>query len=75
MTVFWMELLKDIRDNGVTEKYYNWVDRETFMKHKNDNDWFGGLLKTCWSFGNNNQKGYIFGKEVLVFNCDECIDF
>lgn len=57
------ELLKDIIANGVTEKYYKWVDRETFHKHIKDNDWFGGLLKTCWSFG-NNQRGYIFGREV-----------
>jgi len=57
------ELLKDILKNGVTEKYCNWIDRETFNKHKNDDDWFGGLLKTCWSFG-NNQRDYLFGKEI-----------
>jgi site-specific DNA-adenine methylase len=58
-----VELLKKIRNEGVTEDFYQWVSRETFNKHKNDNDWFGGLLKTCWSFG-NNQSGYLFGKYV-----------
>jgi 16S rRNA G966 N2-methylase RsmD len=57
------ELLKDIIKNGITEKYCQWVDRGTFMKHKNDDDWFGGLLKTCWSFG-NNQREYLFGKDI-----------
>ena len=57
-----VELLKDIRDNGVSEKYYKWIDRETFHKHKNDNDWFGGLVKCVWSFG-NNQLDYLFSEE------------
>lgn len=57
------ELLKDLLQNGVTDKYYQWVSRETFEAHKNDNDWFGGLCKTIWSFG-NNQSSYLFGKDV-----------
>lgn len=57
------ELLKDIQKNGITEKYYQWIDRDVFNKHKNDNDWFGGLCKTIWSFG-NNQDDYLFGKNV-----------
>ena len=58
-----VELLKKIRTDGVTSEFYNWIDRATFEKHKNDNDWFGGLLKTCWSFG-NNQNSYLFGKDI-----------
>ena len=57
------ELLKDILKNGVTEKYNQWIDRKTFMKHKNDNDWFGGLCKVIWSFG-NRQIAYLFGKDI-----------
>ena len=57
-----VSLLKDIRDNGVSEKYYNWIDRETFHKHKKDDDWFGGLVKCCWSFG-NNQLSYLFSEQ------------
>jgi len=57
------ELLKKIQKDGVAEEFYDWVDRETFNKHKNDNTWFGGLVKTCWSFG-NNQADYMFSKEI-----------
>ena len=56
-------LLEDIRANGVTEKYYQWVSRECFQKNISGDDWFAGLLKTCWSFG-NNQKDYLFGKDI-----------
>jgi len=45
-----VELLKKIRTDGVTKEFYNWIDRDTFNKHKNDNDWFGGLLKTLIGF-------------------------
>ena len=58
-----VELFKDVLDNGVTSKYYQWVNSETFHKHKNDNDWFGGLCKVVWSFG-NNQRSYLFGKTI-----------
>lgn len=74
-----VELLKKIRAEGVTPEFYKWVSREEFIAHKNDNDWYGGLLQTCWSFG-NNQKNYIFGKhleenkrilhEIIVNRCD-----
>ena len=56
-------LLKKIRDEGVTPEFYQWVDRDTFNKHKNDDDWFGGLCKVVWSFG-NNQHGYLFGNGI-----------
>jgi len=58
-----VSLLVDIRDNKVTEKYFNFVDRETFLRHKDDDDWFGGLCKTCYSFG-NNQIRYLFGELI-----------
>lgn len=58
-----VELLRKIQREGVTDEFYQWIDRDTFNKHKSDNDWFGGLLKTCWSFG-NKQKSYLYGKDV-----------
>jgi len=58
-----VELLKKIKTDGVTKDFYQWIDRETFNKHKNDNTWLGGLIKTCWSFG-NNQRDYLFGKDI-----------
>lgn len=73
------ELLKKIQKDGVTKDFYKWVSREEFNLHKNDDDWYGGLLKTCWSFG-NNQKDYMFGTnleedkrllhEIIVNRCD-----
>ena len=57
------ELLKKIRTDGVTPEFYKWVSRDEFDTHKNDDTWYGGLLATCWSFG-NNQKGYLFGAKI-----------
>jgi site-specific DNA-adenine methylase len=58
-----VELLKKIRVDGVNDEFYQWRSRDEFMAHKGDDDWLGGLLKTCWSFG-NNQQAYLFGKDV-----------
>jgi site-specific DNA-adenine methylase len=76
------ELLKKIQSEGVTDEFYQWIDRETYHKHKNDKDWFGGLIATCWSFG-NNQQDYLFSKEnetmkkplheIIVNKCEDSI--
>ena len=58
-----VELLKHIIKSGVTDEMYKWVSREEYSKNVNRNDWYGGFLKTVWSFG-NNQKGYLFGKDI-----------
>jgi site-specific DNA-adenine methylase len=58
-----VELLRDIRDNGITDKYYQWIDRETFHKHKDADTWLGGLCKVIWSFG-NKQTAYLFGADI-----------
>lgn len=58
-----VSLLRDIAQNGVSEKYLQWVDRTTFHERKNGDDWFSGFVKTCWSFGNNCEKGYLFSEE------------
>lgn len=78
-----VELLKKIRTDGVTDEFYKWVDKETFNKHKYDEDWFGGLVATCWSFGNNASKGYLFSKEnedlkrplheIIVNKCEQSV--
>lgn len=53
---------------------YQWVDRDTFNAHKNDDDWFGGLCKVIWSFG-NKQHDYLFGKHIedLKRQAHECV--
>lgn len=58
-----VELLRKIKNDGVTPDFYRWVDRETFHAHKYDDDWFGGLCKVVWSFG-NGQRNYLFGKHI-----------
>ena len=37
-----------------------WITREEFSELK-DTD---GYVRTCWSFGNNSDKGYLFGKNI-----------
>jgi len=58
-----VNLLKYIIDNGITQEFYKWVSREEFKKNHDRTDWYGGLLKTVWTFG-NNQKAYLFGKDI-----------
>lgn len=58
-----VSLLKDIRDNGVTDKYFNWISREDFFKYKDGDDWFAGLCQVVWSFGNNG-KDYLYSKKI-----------
>ena len=58
-----VELLRKIKRDGVTPDFYQWIDRDTFHAHKDDDDWFGGLCKVVWSFG-NDQKSYLFGKHI-----------
>jgi len=59
-----VELLKKVRTDGITPEFYKWVSREEFNANKNKNDWWGGYLKCCWSFG-NNQKGYMYGSDIV----------
>ena len=69
-----VELLRKIQKDGVTPEFYQWIDRDTFNTHKNDDDWFGGLCKVVWSFG-NNQSSYLFGKHIedLKRQAHECV--
>jgi site-specific DNA-adenine methylase len=67
------------------KKCLEWVSREKFkdvqLNPNNYEDWYVGYVQCIWSFG-NNQKTYMFGKEVepckkaaheLVVNCDETL--
>lgn len=58
-----VSLLEKIKKDGVTPDFYNWISRKEFNDLKNGDDWINGLVKTCWSFG-NNQKDYLFGKDI-----------
>lgn len=78
-----VELLRKVLADGVTSEMYQWIDRETFNKHKTDSDWFGGLCKVIWSFG-NSQKDYLFGKDkehkkhllhnIIVDKCEKSLE-
>ena len=58
-----VELLRKIMADGVTDEFYRWVTRDEFNEVKKGDDWRAGLIKTCWSFG-NNQRTYLFGKSI-----------
>jgi site-specific DNA-adenine methylase len=55
------ELLRDVLEGGVSSKYYQFVTKEDFDKHKKNNDWFGGFCKIVYSFGTNKQD-YLYAK-------------
>lgn len=59
-----VELIKKIRDDGVTPEFYRWVSREEFARIGEGADWRAGLVQTCWSFGNNYEKGYLYGADI-----------
>lgn len=50
------------------DKYLEWVSRAKFedvLKNpQNYEDWYVGYLMSCWSFGNQHGKGYLFGREI-----------
>ena len=56
-------LLSKIKNEGVTDEFYSWVSREEFYDLKNGEDWKSGLIKTCWSFGNQGSR-YLYSKDI-----------
>jgi len=44
------------------DRFYEWVPRGIFLKNKDRQDYYGGLISCSWSFGNNGRT-YMFGKE------------
>lgn len=62
-------LVEYLKNNKELEpKFYEWVTREEFHKQINKNndeaDWFSGFVMSCWSFGNNSEKGYLYGADI-----------
>lgn len=58
-------LLEKIRDDGVTDEFYNWISREDFHRLRTGTDWRAGLVQTVWSFGNHGRY-YLYGKDVEI---------
>ena len=54
-------LMKYITSGGKIDP--KWVSREHFMENKDRDDWYGGYIKSVWSFG-NGQRNYLFGKGI-----------
>lgn len=50
-------------------KFFEWVTREEFFKQcaREDADWYSGFVMSCWSFGNNSEKGYMYGEHLEDF--------
>jgi len=41
---------------------YKWIDRDEFKELIKRDDWYGALIRQCWSFGNNGLN-YLFSKD------------
>jgi site-specific DNA-adenine methylase len=57
-------LMQYLKDGG--EIPFEFVTREEFEQGYKGDDWYAGLLQTCWTFG-NNQKSYLYGKPIEKF--------
>ena len=58
-----VELLKKIKNEGITPDFYQWVSRSEFELHKNDTTWLGGLYHVLWSFGSKGAN-YVYGLDI-----------
>lgn len=57
-------LLQHIKDGG--DIPFDFVKRSEFERKYTGDDWYAGLLQTCWTFG-NNQKSYLYGMDIQDF--------
>ena len=48
------------------ELLYKWIEREEFVELIERQDWYGALIRYCWSFGNNGCT-YMFGKDIADY--------
>jgi len=63
------------------DDFYKFIDREEFMKLKNEDSMKGQFARICYSFG-NNQRSYLFGDiektkhlthDVVMFKCKKSL--
>lgn len=62
-------LVEYLKNNKELEpKFFEWVTREEFKKQINktndEADFYSGFVMSCWSFGNNSEKGYLYGTDI-----------
>jgi len=63
-------LVDYLKNNKTLEpKFYEWVTRENFFEQcaRPDPDWYSGYVMSCWSFGNNSEKGYMYGADIVNY--------
>src|SRR5690625_943273 len=51
-----VNLMRQLKE-GIPESWYEPVTREKFFKEIKKDTAYAGMVKTCWSFGNNYKKG------------------
>lgn len=57
-------LMQHLKDGG--DIPFDFVTRAEFERKYTGDDWYAGLLQTCWTFG-NNQKSYLYGIPIQDF--------
>lgn len=57
-------LMQHLKDSG--DIPMDFVTRPEFEAGYKGDDWYAGLLQTCWTFG-NNQKSYLYGMPIQGF--------
>jgi site-specific DNA-adenine methylase len=58
-----IDLHKKLQEGIDNEILYKWISREEFFELIKRQDWYGELIRRCWSFG-NGASSYIFGKDI-----------
>jgi site-specific DNA-adenine methylase len=58
-------LMQHLKEGGYIP--LDFVSRDESERKYAGNDWYAGLLQTCWSFGNNGEKGYMYAKHKEDF--------
>jgi site-specific DNA-adenine methylase len=64
------------------DDFYNFIDRDEFMKLKDEDSIKGQFARICYSFG-NNQRSYLFGDiekakhlahNIVMFRCEKSLE-
>lgn len=58
-------LMIHLKDGG--EIPSNFITRSEFEARWRDDDWYAGLLQTCWTFGNSTNGNYLYGRDIEEF--------
>lgn len=58
-----IDLHRKLQEGIDNELLYKWIPREDFFELTKRDDWYGELIRICWSFG-NDKKNYLYGKDI-----------